>query len=161
MMPRLIKMVWNYFIILIPWKFFYTDNTFSRYHIQANSSFKVQQWSRCICLSYLMTIFLCFILFLRERDRVWWGGRGQRGRHNTKQAPGSQRSAQNPTRAWNPGTGRSWPEPKLNAQLTEPPRCPFMTIFDTRSYVHIIFLKSFWGTDLITLIFSTSILSSF
>ena len=33
-------------------------------------------------------------------------------------------SAQSPTRGSNSGTVRSRPEPKSDAQLTEPPRCP-------------------------------------
>ena len=59
-------------------------------------------------------------------------GRGtetERGTQNTKQAPGSEPSAQSPTQGSNPQTGRSWPEPKLDAQLTEPPRHPKVVSF--------------------------------
>ena len=62
---------------------------------------------------------------LRERDRAW-AGEGQREREtqNLKQAPGSELSAQSPTRGSNPRTVRSWPEPKPDAQPTEPPKRP-------------------------------------
>ena len=55
-----------------------------------------------------------------------WVGKEQREREtqNPKWAPGSELSAQSPTRGLNSRTVRSWPEQKLDAQLTEPPRCP-------------------------------------
>ena len=53
-------------------------------------------------------------------------GEGQREREtqNPKQAPGSDLSAQSPTRGSNSQTVRSRPEPKSDAQPTEPPRRP-------------------------------------
>ena len=58
-------------------------------------------------------------------------GKGQREREtqNRKQAPGSEPSAQSPTRGSNPWTTRSQPEPKSDAQPTEPPRRPYITYF--------------------------------
>ena len=43
---------------------------------------------------------------------------------NNHVAPGSEPSAQSPTRGSNPRTVRSSPEPKSDAQRTEPPRRP-------------------------------------
>ena len=53
-------------------------------------------------------------------------GEGQREREtqNPKRAPGSDLSARSPMRGWNSQTERSWPEPKMDAQLTEPLGCP-------------------------------------
>ena len=53
-------------------------------------------------------------------------GEGQREREtqNLKRAPGSELSAQSPTRGLNSQNARSWPEPKSAAQPTEPPRRP-------------------------------------
>ena len=50
-------------------------------------------------------------------------GRAERETQNLKQAPGSELSAQSPTRGSNPQT-TSWREVKSDAQPTEPPRCP-------------------------------------
>ena len=47
---------------------------------------------------------------------------------NPKQAPGSELSAQSLTRGSNPQTARSRPEPKSDAQLTEPPRHPCLRV---------------------------------
>ena len=56
-----------------------------------------------------------------DRDRAWKGeGQRQRETQNPKQAPGSELSAQSPTRGSNPQTVRSWPEPKSDAQPTAP-----------------------------------------
>ena len=64
-------------------------------------------------------------IFERGRERVQVGeGQKERETQNLKQAPGSELSAQSPTRSSNSQTVRSWPEPKLDAQPTEPPRCP-------------------------------------
>ena len=62
------------------------------------------------------------------RDRTP-AGEGQREREtqNLKQVPGSELSAQSPTRGSNPPTARSRPEPKSVAQLTEPSRHPLNT----------------------------------
>ena len=53
-------------------------------------------------------------------------GEGQREREtqNQKQAPGSELSAQSPTRGSNSQTVRSQPEPESAAQPTEPPGAP-------------------------------------
>ena len=63
-------------------------------------------------------LFFNVYLFLKERkrDRVQ-AGEGQREREsqNLKQAPGSGLSAQGPTWDLNLWTGRSGPEPKLDA----------------------------------------------
>ena len=67
--------------------------------------------------------FNFFNVFLRERERESRGG-AERGRQNVKQAPGSELSAQSPTRRLNPQTVRSWHEPKSDAQLAELPRIP-------------------------------------
>ena len=60
-------------------------------------------------------------------------GEGQRERktQNTKEAPGSELSAQSPTRGLNPQTARSQPELKLDTQSTGLPRChpPSLTSF--------------------------------
>ena len=49
-----------------------------------------------------------FIYFLRERDRAQVGeGRREKETENPKQAPGSEPSAQSPTRGSNPQTVRS------------------------------------------------------
>ena len=51
-----------------------------------------------------------------ERDRAWSGEGPRDGEtQNPKQAPGSELSAQSPTRGSNSQTARSWPEPKLDA----------------------------------------------
>ena len=69
------------------------------------------------------TFFFKFIYFW-ERARA---GEGQKEREtqNLKLAPGSELSAQSLTRGLNSQTVRSWPEPKSDAQPTEPPKCPF------------------------------------
>ena len=69
----------------------------------------------------------CFnvYLFRRQRETEHERGRGrERGRHNPNQAPGSELSAQSPTRSLNSQSTRSQPEPKSDAQLTEPPGHP-------------------------------------
>ena len=66
---------------------------------------------------------------LRERqtDRPRTGeGQRERETQNPKRAPGSELSAQSPTRGSNPRAARSRPEPKWDAQPTEPPRRPKM-----------------------------------
>ena len=61
-------------------------------------------------------IFFLIFLFGRQRDRVQ-AGEGQREREtqNRKQAPGSELSAQSPTRGSNQRSMGSWPGPKLDA----------------------------------------------
>ena len=80
--------------------------------------------------SLALKIFLMFIfIFGTERDRAWAGGaERERETQNQKQAPGSELSAQSPTRGSNPWTVRSWPEPKSDAQPTEPPRSPRLAL---------------------------------
>ena len=60
----------------------------------------------------------------RERESTSRGGRRERETQNLKQDPGSELSAQSLTQGSNSQTGRSSPEPKSDAQLTEPPRSP-------------------------------------
>ena len=71
--------------------------------------------------------FFCnvFHLFLRGqgRQRASRGGAETKGDRESEAAPGSEPSAQT---GWgsNPRTGRPYPEPKSDAQLTEPPGAP-------------------------------------
>ena len=82
-------------------------------------------------------LFLCY-LFLRERECVWTGKeQRERESQNLKQAPGSEPSAQSRTRGSNSRTVRSWPEPKSDAQLTEPPRRPKTIWFYITRTAHI------------------------
>ena len=60
--------------------------------------------------------FNVYLIFETERDRAWMGqGQRERETQNPKQAPGSERSAQSPTRGSNSRTARSWPELKSEA----------------------------------------------
>ena len=53
-------------------------------------------------------IFKIIFIFEREREREYEQGRGrERETESMKQAPGSEPSAQSPTRGWNPRTARS------------------------------------------------------
>ena len=81
--------------------------------------------------------FNFFNVYFCERQRQRDGeteceqGRGrERGRQNLKQAPGLELSAQSLRRGSNACTMRSWPELKLDAQPTEPPWCPSLSIFN-------------------------------
>ena len=67
-------------------------------------------------------------------------GEGQREKEtqNPKQAPGSELSAQSPTRGSNSWAARSWPEPKSAAQPTAPPRRPSYRIFFATIFVCVI-----------------------
>ena len=80
---------------------------------------------------FFFFFFLTFIQFWKaEGDRAWMGeGQRKRDTQNLKQAPGSELSAQSPMRDSNSRTATSWPEPKLAAQPTEPPRRPLGWIF--------------------------------
>ena len=76
-------------------------------------------------------------IFERERERESGrqstsGGGAERegGRHNLKQAPGSEPSAQSPTWGSNSQTARSCPEPKSDAQPTQQPRCSYFLFFN-------------------------------
>ena len=53
-----------------------------------------------------------------------WGRAQREGDTESETGPGSELSAQSPTRGSNSRTVRSWPEPKADAQSTEPPRSP-------------------------------------
>ena len=59
---------------------------------------------------FFLNVFIYFWRRERERDRAW-AGEEQREREtqNLKQAPGSEPSAQSPTRGSNSRTARSWP----------------------------------------------------
>ena len=97
---------------------------------------------------FLNFFFLMFIHFWEtERDKACVGA--ETGRHrNPKQAPGSELSAQSPMLGSNPWTVRSWPELKLDAQLTEPPRRltfpNFQRTLKTQIFMwkHLIFLRT-------------------
>ena len=72
-------------------------------------------------------LMLFFFIFERERQRQSTNGRGaerERATQNLKQALGSELLAQSLMQGLNPWTVASWPELKLDTQLTEPPRCP-------------------------------------
>ena len=70
--------------------------------------------------------FLMFSYFWeRERDRARVVEGAERETQNSKQAAGSELSAQSPRQGWNLQTGRPLPELKSDAQLTEPPRRPW------------------------------------
>ena len=63
----------------------------------------------------------------RERDRQTEHERGrgrERETQNLKEAPGSELSATEPDTGLEPMSVRPRPESKLDAQPTEPPRCP-------------------------------------
>ena len=68
--------------------------------------------------------FLNFYSFLRESE---WGGQRE-GDTESKEGSGSELSAQTPMRGLNPWTVRSWPELKLDTQLSEPPRRPSVCV---------------------------------
>ena len=53
--------------------------------------------------------------FLRDRVQKWGKRQRERETQNPKQAPGSELSAQSPTRGSNPRMARWSPEPKLDA----------------------------------------------
>ena len=84
-------------------------------------------------LSFLFFFFYFFNVYLfwdRETEHEW-GRVRERETQNLKQAPGSELSAQSLAWGSNSWTARSWPEPKSDAPLTEPPRCPKTFIFLT------------------------------
>ena len=59
---------------------------------------------------YFFLIFFSTFIYFWERDRAWTGeGQREREKQNRKQAPGSEPSAQSPTRGSNSRTARSWP----------------------------------------------------
>ena len=90
----------------------------------------VSSMSKSFCFVFLgfffFWVFFNVYLFLRQREteREWGRGRERGETQNQKQAPGSELSAQSPTRGSNSRTVRSRPEVKSDAQPTEPPRRP-------------------------------------
>ena len=78
--------------------------------------------------------FLCFVLFCfvftfiyfweTETEHKWGEGQREKETQNPKQVPGSEISAQSLMWDSNPQMVRPWPQQKLDALLTEPPRCP-------------------------------------
>ena len=90
--------------------------------------------------------FLNVFIFERERETQHRQGKGQREREtrSLKQAPGSELSAQSPTRGWNSQTTRSWPEPKWDAQQTEPPRRPYWGLILWQLCATLFPCISFW-----------------
>ena len=68
-------------------------------------------------------------LFLREKESELGRGREKRRQRKLKQAPGSELSAQSSMQGLNSWTMKSWPELKLDALPTEPPRCPSSDFF--------------------------------
>ena len=73
--------------------------------------------SSCAFLILLMFVYFWERDKERESDRETEGEQGrdtERGRHNPKQAPGSELSAKSPTWASNSQIVRSWPELTLN-----------------------------------------------
>ena len=82
---------------------------------------------RCI---NILSFSKCLIYLFSERDRECEPRRDrERKTQKPKQAPGSEPSARSPMQGSSPRTVRSWSEPKLDAQLTEPPRCPKCHLF--------------------------------
>ena len=85
-----------------------------------------------------ISFFLIFNVYLcvRETDRVWVGeGQRERETQNRKQAPGSEPSAQSSIWGSNSQMARPWPEPKSDAQPTEPPRRPITFLNSTKLYL--------------------------
>ena len=75
----------------------------------------IRSFFKCLFI-YLNFFFKHLFIFETERDRAWTGEeQRERETQNLKQAPGSELSAQSPTRGSNSRTVRSWPEPKSDA----------------------------------------------
>ena len=84
-------------------------------------SLKVCVFIYLFILLFKKKFFFNVSLFLRQRKSMNGGGaERERETQNRKQAPGSEPSAQNPTRGSNSRSARSWPEPKSDASPTEP-----------------------------------------
>ena len=75
---------------------------------------------------------------VRDRAGVREGQR-ERETQNPKQAPGSELSAQSPTWGSNSQSTRSWPEPKSDAQPTEPPRRPVIEFISWQRAILSVF----------------------
>ena len=93
-------------------------------------SWTLNNWATQMPLeNHLKFFFLTFIFYFWDRERQSMNGGGaerERGRHRIRsrlQALSCQHRAQHGAQTHKL---RSWPEPKLDAQLTEPPRCPSM-----------------------------------
>ena len=87
---------------------------------------------RSVRVSCFFLNFLMFIYFWRRETQNMSEGQRERETQNPKQALSSELTAQSLTRGSNSLTARSWPEPKSDAQLTEPSRCPcfiFLSLF--------------------------------
>ena len=71
-----------------------------------------------------------FIYFLgTERDRAWTGeGQRERETQNRKQAPGSEPSAQSPTRGSNSRSTRSWPGWNRTLNQLRHPGAPLLNL---------------------------------
>ena len=101
----------------------------------------------CYCFFFKKVFFNDYSFFERDRQSISRGGAERETEtQNPKQAPGSELSAQSPTRGSNPQTVRSGPEPKSDAQPTEPPRRPqcycFLDIaFQASVHLYVLFLK--------------------
>ena len=68
------------------------------------------------------------------RDRAWMGeGQRERETQNRKQAPGSEPSAQSPTRGSNSRTARSWPGWSRTLNRLRHPGAPNLIFFKKRS----------------------------
>ena len=95
----------------------------SRYHSDTVIDFSSLQ------VYLFLKIFFNIYLFLRDRDRARVGEeQRERETQNLKRAPGSELSAQSPTRGSNSRTTRSRPELKSDAQPTEPPGHPMTSV---------------------------------
>ena len=88
-------------------------------------------WKNSGRLNIFTIIYFCLFLnvHLFSRESVS-GGEAERQEDRGSQA-GSRLSEQSPTRGWNlsSGTLKSWPELKLDAYPTEPPRHPLFLSF--------------------------------
>ena len=90
-----------------------------------------------------------FIYFWERQSVSGGGAERERETQNPKQVPGSELSAESPTRGSNSQTARSWPELKSDAQLIEPPRSPSTVylLISHPSDLHIFlchFLQCLW-----------------
>ena len=73
---------------------------------------------------YFVYLFFKVFVYFWERETEHERGRGREGDRNTKQAPGSELSAQSPTWGPNPWTVRSWPEPKVRRSTNRATQVP-------------------------------------
>ena len=95
--------------------------------------------------SLTFSFFFFKILFIylrwgereREREHISGGGRGTEG----KGEAGSMLSRE-PNVGLDPRTPRSWPEPKADALLTEPPRCPAYNFWKLFPTLYLIVIMS-------------------